>query len=121
MKTEGGAQRLRVYIDENDQWHNKPLYAALVERCRTAGIAGATVVRGIEGYGAHGRVHTARILQLGEALPIVVEIIDAAERVQSFLPILDEMLAEGLVTVEEVRSVVYRTGDGAGRMVESAR
>ncbi len=107
MRSEGEAQRMRIYLDENDQWHGRALYAALVERCRAAGIAGATVLRGIEGYGSHGRVHTARILQLSERLPVIVEIIDAPERLRALDPILDEMVVEGLVTLETLRVIRY--------------
>src|SRR6266571_4154962 len=90
MKIEGEAQRVRVYIGESDQWHGKPLFTAIVERCRQEGLAGTTVLRGIEGYGAHTRIHTARILRLAEDLPVVVDIIDRAERIERLLPILDE-------------------------------
>ena len=110
MKIEGEAQRLRVYIGESDQWHGKPLFAAIVERCRQEGLAGATVLRGIEGYGAHSRIHTARILRLSEELPVVVDIIDRPERIQRLLPILDEMVSEGLITLENIHIVKYVHG-----------
>jgi uncharacterized protein len=110
MKIEGEAQRVRVYIGESDQWHGKPLFAAIVERCRQEGLAGATVLRGIEGYGAHSRIHTARILRLSEDLPIVVDIIDRAERIQPFLPILDQMVTEGLITLENIHILKYVHG-----------
>jgi uncharacterized protein len=115
MKIEGEARRVRIYIDENDRWHGKPLFAAIVERCKEQGIAGATVVRGIEGYGAHRRIHTARILQLSEVLPIVIDIVDRAERIDEVLPMLDEMLTEGLITLEDVHVLKYVHGsDPAG-------
>ena len=76
MKIEGEAQRVRVYIGEDDRWHGKPLFMAIVERCRKEGIAGATVLRGIESYGANSRIHTAHILRLSEDLPIVIDIVD---------------------------------------------
>jgi uncharacterized protein len=107
MKIEGSARRVRVYIGESDQWHGKPLYTAIVERCRREGLAGATVLRGIEGYGANSRIHTARILRLSEDLPIVVDIVDRAERIDVLLPILDEMVTEGLITLEEIHVVKY--------------
>src|SRR5437763_13761867 len=110
MKIEGEARRLRVYIDEDDRWHGKPLFAAIVERCRAEGIAGATVLRGIEGYGAHSRIHTARILRLSEDLPIVIDIVDRPERIARIMPILDEMVTEGLITVENVHIVKYVHG-----------
>ena len=107
MKIEGEARRVRVYIGESDHWHGKPLYTAIVERCRQEGLAGATVLRGIEGYGANSRIHTARILRLSEDLPIVVDIVDRSERIDALLPILDEMVTEGLITVENVHIVKY--------------
>src|SRR5438445_13457513 len=94
MKIEGEAQRVRVYIGESDQWHGKPLFAAIVERCRQEGMAGVTVLRGIDGYGAHSRIHAARILQLSEALPVVADIGDRAERIARALALGDETVAE---------------------------
>jgi PII-like signaling protein len=110
MKLKGDAKRVRVYISENDQWQGQALHAALVETCRRQGLAGATVLRGIEGYGPHGRVRTARILRLSEALPIVVEIVDQADRIERLLPLVDEMVQEGLVTVEDVYVLKYAAG-----------
>ncbi len=108
MKIEGRGSLIRVFIGESDTWHGRPLYHAIVERARAEGLAGATVVRGIEGFGAHSRLHTARILQLSSDLPLVIEIVDIDERVRRFLPLLDEMVSEGLVTVEPVDIVLYR-------------
>jgi uncharacterized protein len=110
MKIEGEARRVRVYIGESDQWHGKPLYTAIVERCRAEGLAGATVLRGIEGYGANSRIHTARILRLSEDLPVIIDIVDRAERIDMLLPILDEMVTEGLITLEEIHVVKYVHG-----------
>jgi PII-like signaling protein len=110
MKIEGEAQRVRVYIGESDQWHGKPLFAAIVERCRQEGMAGVTVLRGVEGYGAHSRIHTARILRLSEDLPVVVDIVDRPERIALLLAILDEMVTEGLITLENVHVVKYVHG-----------
>lgn len=107
MKVEGEAKRVRIYVGESDQWHGKPLFGAIVEACRRDGLAGATVLRGIEGFGANSRVHTARILRLSEDLPVVVEIVDLAERIDRFLPKLDEMVTEGLITVDDVHVVKY--------------
>jgi hypothetical protein len=112
MKIEGDARRVRVYIGESDQWHGMPLFTAIVERCRREGLAGATVLRGIEGYGAHSRIHTARILRLSEDLPVVLEIVDRADRIDQLLPILDEMVTEGLVTLEDVHVLKYTPGVG---------
>jgi PII-like signaling protein len=99
---------LRIYIGESDRWHDRPLYEAIVLRAREMGLAGATVLRGLAGFGASSRIHTAKILRLSEDLPVVIEIADEAERIESFLPVLDEMITEGLVTVERVRVILYR-------------
>ena len=114
MRIEGEGKLLRVFIGESDHWHGKPLYVAIVERVRAEGLAGVTVVRGIEGFGAHSRVHTSRILRLSEDLPIVIEIVDTAERIEQITPVLDEMVMEGLVTVERVQVIAYRHRDGNG-------
>jgi hypothetical protein len=111
MKIEGRGQLLRIFIGESDSWHGRPLYEAIVHRLHEEGLAGATVVRGIEGFGAHSRVHSARILRLSEDLPLVIEVVDREERIQAVLPILDEMIGEGLVTLEDVEIVTYRAGD----------
>jgi PII-like signaling protein len=110
MKKASEADLLRIFIGENDKHHGRPLYELLVEEARREGLAGATVLRGTLGYGAHSKIHTAKILRLAEDLPMVVEIIDTPERIASFLPFLDEVIQEGLVTLERVRVVVYRTG-----------
>ncbi|MDR5682872.1 MAG: DUF190 domain-containing protein [Armatimonadota bacterium] len=99
---------LRVFIGESDRWQGQPLYEAILLKARERGLAGATVVRGLAGFGAHSRIHTAKILRLSEDLPIVIEIADSAERIESFLPVLDEMVSEGLVTLEKVRVILYR-------------
>ena len=108
MRIEGEGKLVRIFIGESDTWHGKPLYQAIVERVRAEGLAGATVVRGIEGFGADSRIHTSRILRLSEDLPIVIEIVDTPERIDSVLPLLDEMVAEGMVTVERVQIIAYR-------------
>lgn len=102
---------LRVFVGESDRHEGKPLYEVIVARARDAGIAGATVLRGIEGYGAHSRIHTARILRLTEDLPVVVEIVDVPERIEAFLPALDGLVDEGLATLERVEMVVYRPAE----------
>jgi PII-like signaling protein len=107
MKIKGPGKLLRIYVGEEDRWHGQALYNAIVERARREGIAGATVSRGIEGYGANSRVHTASILRLSEDLPIKIEIIDIAERIEMFLPLLDEMVTEGLITVQDCEIVKY--------------
>lgn len=108
MKIEGTGKLVRVFIGESDTWEGAPLYQAIVRRAHEMGLAGATVLRGIEGYGAHSRLHTARILRLSEDLPIVVEIVDTPERIAQILPVLDEMVHEGLVTLETVEIIAYR-------------
>jgi len=108
MKIEGEGKLLRVFVGESDRWHGKPLYQAIVERVRKEGLAGATVLRGIEGFGADSRLHTARILRLSEDLPVVIEIVDSAEQIERILPVLDEMVGEGMVTVERVEVIAYR-------------
>lgn len=108
MKIEGPGKILRVHIGESDTWQGRPLYQVIVRRLREQGVAGATVLRGIEGFGAHSRLHTARILRLSEDLPIVIEVVDREDRIRDVLPILDEMVTEGLVTIEDVEVLVYR-------------
>ena len=111
MRLQGQGTLLRVFIGESDTWHGKPLYQAIVRRLREDGLAGATVLRAIEGFGAKSHLHTARILRLSEDLPLVIEVIDTTERIESFLPILDEMVSDGLVTLERVEVVTYRAAD----------
>jgi PII-like signaling protein len=108
VKLEGEGRRVRVYIGESDTWHGRPLYEAIVLRAREDGLAGATVVRGLEGFGASSRVHTTRLLELSSDLPIVIEVIDEAAKIEPFLAVLDEMVTEGLITSEPVHVVRYR-------------
>ena len=108
MKQEFPAQVLKIYVGEQDHWNGKPLYAALVERLKQAGIAGVTVLHGIEGYGASGRLHTDRIEVLFEGLPLVIEAVDTPEKIAAALPLLDEMLTQALVTLRDVTAIVYR-------------
>ncbi|HLX33591.1 MAG TPA: DUF190 domain-containing protein [Gaiellaceae bacterium] len=109
MKIEGEGKLLRLFIGESDTWHGKPLYQAIVERVRAEGLAGATVLRGIEGFGADSHLHTSRILRLSEDLPVVIEIVDTPERIDHVVPILDEMVGEGMLTLERVQIVSYRS------------
>jgi PII-like signaling protein len=113
MRLEGESTLLRIFIGESDHWHGRPLYAAIVELVRKEGIAGATVLRGIEGFGADSHLHTARILRLSEDLPIIIEIVDSASHIERVLPQLDAMINEGLVTTERVHVVAYRGGDSS--------
>ena len=99
---------LRIFIGESDRWHGTPLYEAIVLRARELHMAGATVLRGPMGFGAHSRLHTAKVLRLSEDLPIVIEIVDSREKIDVLLPHIDAMVAEGLVTLEEVRVIKYR-------------
>jgi PII-like signaling protein len=108
MRFSGEGKLLRIFIGESDHYDGKPLYQALVERARSEGLAGATVIRGIEGYGASSHVHTSRILRLSEDLPIIIEIVDTAENVERILPMVDEMVGDGMVTVERVEVLTYR-------------
>ena len=110
MRLEGEGKLLRIFIGESDKWHGKPLYRAIVEHLRSEGIAGATVIRAIEGYGARSHLHTARILRLSEDLPLVIEVVDTEEIIRRVLPILDDMVADGMVTMEKVEVVTYRPG-----------
>ena len=107
MKTQGPAERLTIFVGETDQHHHKPLYTEIVHRAHAAGLAGATVLRGIEGYGASNHVHTARILRLSEDLPVVIVIVAAQEHIDAFLPQLDDLISEGLVVREPVDVVKY--------------
>lgn len=108
MDITGPAKLLRIYIGESDKWHGRPLANAIVERLRAEGLAGATVIRAVEGFGANSRVHTAHILRLSEDLPLVVEAVDKPERIDAVLPLVDEMVADGMVTVTDVQVVSYR-------------
>lgn len=108
MRIEGRGVRLNIFLGESDQDHHQPLYHRIVQQAREAGLAGATVLRGIEGYGASSRLHTARLLAMSEDLPVVIIIVDRAERIDAFLPTLDGLIGEGLVVREDVDILVYR-------------
>lgn len=108
MRIEGEGKLLRIFVGESDTWHGRPLYEAIVTRVRKEGLAGATVICGIEGFGAHSRIHSSRILRLSQDLPIVIELVDTAENIDRVLPILDEMVSEGMVTLERVEVIAYR-------------
>lgn len=110
----GSALRVTIFIGENDVWHHKPLYTEIVHRAHTAGLAGASVFRGIEGFGASSLIHTSRLLSLSEDLPVAIVIVDTEERVRAFLPQLDELVGEGLVILDDCEVVRY-----AGRDTES--
>ncbi|MGW0968823.1 DUF190 domain-containing protein [Streptomyces sp. NPDC002516] len=111
----GSALRLTVLIGENDTWHHKPLYAEIVHRAHAAGLAGASVFKGVEGFGASSLIHTSRLLSLSEDLPVAVIVVDTEERVRAFLPQLDELVTGGLVVLDPCEVIRYAArGDGPG-------
>jgi len=112
MELPSEAQILRIFIGESDKYDGRPLYEAIVQEARRSGMAGATVTKGVLGFGIHSRIHTAKVLRLSEDLPLIVEIVDKPEMVEAFLPVLDKMVAEGLITIEDVKVVAYRQGRG---------
>jgi PII-like signaling protein len=110
---QGPAKRLTIFIGESDRWHRKPLYSEVVHRAHAAGMAGATVLRGVEGFGASHHIHTSRILALSEDLPVAIVIVDTAERVEQFVPELHDLVSEGMVIIDDVTVVRYigRSGE----------
>ena len=112
MHTLEQGKLLRIFVCESDRWNHHPLYEAIVLKARELGLAGATVLRGPMGYGASSRLHTAKILRLSMDLPMVIEIVDTDERIQQLLPELEEMVLEGLVTLEDVQVLKYRASQG---------
>lgn len=109
MKIPEQGKLLRIFVGESDRWHGHPLYEAIVLKARELGLAGATVLRGPMGFGANSRLHTAKILRLSTDLPVVIEIVDTEEKIKLLLPHLDAMVLEGLVTLEDVQVLKYRT------------
>lgn len=110
MELRGSAQRLTIMVGETNMWHHTPLYHEIIARAHSAGIAGASAFRGLEGYGASNHIHTTRILSLSDDLPLVIVIVDAAERISALLPQLEELLEGGLVVIEDVHVVRYGSG-----------
>ena len=108
-KFTGERTLMRIHIGESDKWHGKALYDALVELFRAEGLSGATVLRGVAGYGSTSRYHTDKSLRLSQDLPIVVEVVEDTERIERLLPRLDEMIGGGLITLEKVRVILYRS------------
>jgi PII-like signaling protein len=102
---------LRIFIGESDRHENMPLFEWIVQKAREQGIAGATVLRGLEGYGARSLLHTTKVLRLSSDLPVIIEIVDTAEKIEAFLPQIDEAIGEGLATVEKVEVRFYRGGE----------
>jgi len=113
MNIPENAKLLRIFIGEADKWHHQPLYEAIVLKARELGMAGATVLRGPLGFGAKSHVHTSKILRLSMDLPMVIEIVDSEENINKLVPFLDEMVQDGLVTLEDVRVLKYRANSGA--------
>jgi uncharacterized protein len=107
MKLEGHARMLRIHFGENDKWQGQPLYRAIVEKCRELDMAGATVLRGVEGYGASTLIHRSHLLSFSSDAPLMVAVIDTDEQIQKLLPALDEMVSEGLVAISEVEVLKY--------------
>jgi hypothetical protein len=111
MRVLDGEQVLaRIFIGESDKWHHQPLSVALLERLRKEGFAGATVFHGVAGFGARSVLHTTHLLRLSEDLPVVIEVVDTQDHVERLIPILDEMVEEGLVTLEKARVIKYAPG-----------
>jgi uncharacterized protein len=108
MKLPSDGKLLRIFIGEKDKWNGKPLHEAIIKLAKEKGMAGATAIKGFMGFGAKSRMHTAKLLELSEDLPIIIEIVDKEERINQFLPQLDEMVKEGLVTLEKANIVMYR-------------
>ena len=110
MKLEGTGKLLRIFIGESDRHGGQPLYTAILERARKAELGGATVFKGIAGFGGHSVVHAARVFDLSVDLPILIEIVDTEEKIRAFIPMLDEMVHEGLITLETVEIIHYKVG-----------
>ncbi|RMD99294.1 MAG: DUF190 domain-containing protein [Calditrichaeota bacterium] len=108
MKIEGEGKLLRIFIGEGDRFGGKPLYQAIVEKARAAGLAGATVIRGVMGFGAHSRMHAAKWLRLSEDLPLIIEIVDTEEKIRDFVHQIDDMFQDGLITIEKAEVIRYR-------------
>ncbi|MCA1842356.1 MAG: DUF190 domain-containing protein [Actinobacteria bacterium] len=110
MRLSGWGEMLTIFVGETDRHGHQPLYTELVSRARSAGLAGATVLRGAEGFGAGAHLHRAHVFALSEELPVVVIIVDEAERIEAFMPVVDELVTEGLVMRERLEVLVYRAG-----------
>jgi PII-like signaling protein len=107
MKLQSPGRRVCIYVGDHDQWHGKSLYASIVQEARKHGLAGATVARGIMGYGAHNAIHEPQLFRLAGDLPVVIELVDSEEAIQAFFPILDDMVGEGMITVSAVDVITY--------------
>ena len=109
---QGEGKLLRIFVGEQDKWHGQPLYEAIIQTARKQGLAGATCLKGCLGYGASSHLHTAKLLRLSEDLPLVIEIVDTQEHIQNFLPQLQAMIGDGLVTLERIEVLIYRASAG---------
>ncbi|MET8468348.1 DUF190 domain-containing protein [Streptomyces sp. NPDC006422] len=116
VRLTGTALRVSIFIGENDTWHHKPVYAEIVHRAHEAGLAGASVFRGIEGFGASSLIHTSRLLSMSEDLPVLIVIVDTEDRIRAFLPRIDELVTEGLVILDDCEVIRYvgRTAEDGG-------
>ena len=106
---EGERTLMRIHLGESDKWHGKPLYSAILNLFRREGFSGATVLRGVGGYGSSSIYHTDKILRLSQDMPVVIEVVEYSERIEKILPRLDEMVGGGLITLEKVRVILYRS------------
>ena len=113
MKLEGKAKLLRIYFGEDDRWKGKPLYRAIVEKCRELDVAGATVYRGVEGYGASTLIRRSHLLSISHDAPVMVSIVDSEEKIRNLIPVLDEMVGEGLIAMSDVEVIKYVYQNGA--------
>lgn len=111
---------LRIFIGEQDKWRGQPLYEAIVQLARKQGLAGATCLKGFMGFGAKSHLHTVKLLRLSEDLPIVIEIVDSEEKIRRFLPLLDPMITDGLITLEKAEVLVYRANGSKGDLLSGA-
>lgn len=118
MQPPEDAELLRIFVGATDKHHGRALYEVLIEEARRCQLAGATVLHGAAGFGAHSQIHTAKVLRISEDLPIVVEIVDKPDKIAAFLPYLDQIIMEGLVTLEKVRVIVYRHREQGERNVK---
>ena len=118
MKLEGEQKLLRVFIGEQDKWHGVPLYQAIVNEARSLRMAGTTVTKGCMGFGRKAHIHTAKLLELSYDLPMIVEIVDTEAKITQLIPKLDEMVQDGLVTMEKVHVIMYKADSSKGRSKE---
>lgn len=108
MKLPEEGKLLRIFIGEGDNYHGKPLYEAIVLKARELNLAGATVLKGVMGFGANSRLHTSKVLRLSEDMPLIIEIVDTEEKLALLMPFLEETVIEGLITIEDVKVIIYR-------------